>query len=205
MGLRISNFVKKSMRDVVFKQKPSWYEQILGFLQSFHYNLTYGTGATFLHGTNIVAGLAQVLPNYSEIRAYARGNMDDMVYALKAIDSYNLMQMEDQLKFGTGHGKNLRPDWAEKYIGALTKGTVEGAMQGFNKALNVVSNGKLNINDTTIMRAGEHIDSFVNNILGWNDSPLDNFRKITAVVEEAKSLGLQLKDLDTFLENLGEL
>ena len=122
MGLRITNFVKKSMRDVVFKQKPEWYEKIIGALQTLHYNMTYGTLATLLHKTNIVSGFAQVLPNWTELRAYMSGNMEEASKVLELMDKYNIMQMEDQLKFGTGHGKNLRPGWSEKYIGALTKG-----------------------------------------------------------------------------------
>jgi hypothetical protein len=121
MGLRITNFVKKSMRDVVFKQKPEWYEKIIGALQTLHYNMTYGTLATLLHKTNIVSGFAQVLPNWTELRAYMSGNIEEASKVLELMDKYNIMQMEDQLKFGTGHGKNLRPGWSEKYIGALTK------------------------------------------------------------------------------------
>jgi hypothetical protein len=74
-------------------------------------------------------------------------------------------------------------------------------LQGFNKALNVVSNGKLNIKDETILRAGEHVDGFINNILGYNDLPVEQLRKIVATMQELRALGYTVEQFDEMLEN----
>lgn len=69
MGLKVTPFEKKIMRKVVFKRTMNGIEQTLGFLQSIHYQMSYGTMASIFTQNSFIAGIAQILPNYLELRA----------------------------------------------------------------------------------------------------------------------------------------
>ncbi len=87
--------------------------------------MSYGTAATLIHQGNIVAGFSQLIPNYVELRAHLNANISQAGEALRIMQRYNLMKYEDQLIFGTGHGKNIMSSQAEKIIGYITKDAVE--------------------------------------------------------------------------------
>jgi hypothetical protein len=41
---------------------------------------------------------------------------------------------------------------------------------------------------TVSIRAAEHVDGFVNNILGYNDLPLEELRKVASIMDEMEKL-----------------
>ncbi len=49
MGETIWNGTKNAMANTVFKQTPTVMENLLGFFQAFHYQMSYGTAATLIH------------------------------------------------------------------------------------------------------------------------------------------------------------
>lgn len=54
-------------------------------------------------------------------------------------------------------------------------------------------------------RAGEWVDSFTNNMLGFNDYPLENLRKMVAIINAMDTLGYKtVEQLDRAMENGGK-
>lgn len=87
--------------------------------------MTYGAAATLLTQNNVFAGLAQILPNHVEIKSYLYRNADRIDEAYAIIKKYGLMDAESVLRFGSGHGKELRENRFDQFIGLMTKTMVE--------------------------------------------------------------------------------
>lgn len=95
------------MTKVIFSNTQSTMDKVLNFIQSVHYNMTYGTMATFFTQNNIIAGLSQIIPNYVELRANMLKNKDTLGEAYNILKEHRLLNSEDVIYFGTGHGISL--------------------------------------------------------------------------------------------------
>lgn len=109
------------MAKAVFKNPSSAIDKVLGFVQSLHYSMTYGTMATIFTQNNLVAGLSQILPNYVELRSNMLKNADTLGEALQILKEYKIADSQDVIYFGTGHGINFRENAIDEFIGKLTK------------------------------------------------------------------------------------
>lgn len=87
--------------------------------------MTYGTMATLFTQNNIVAGLTQILPNYVELRSFMDKDPGSLQKAFYVMRKYNLLDSENVLMFGTGHGKNMKNDWFSGIVARTTKDLVE--------------------------------------------------------------------------------
>ncbi len=114
------------MTKVIFSNPQSAMDKVLNFIQSVHYNMTYGTAATFFTQNNIIAGLSQIIPNYVELRANMLKNKDTLGEAYNILKEHRLLNSEDVIYFGTGHGISLRENFIDEFIGMATKSIGEG-------------------------------------------------------------------------------
>jgi len=167
---RIWDSTVRMMTNVLYKKQPTFLDKILWFAKWFHYNMTYGTASTFLTQNSIVAWLSQILPNYVELRSYATRNSDKLSDAYRIIKKYWLLDSEDVLMFGTWHWKNMHQSFIEQTVSKFTKELWTTVAWKFVSA-------------DSAKRAWETIDSFLNNMLWFNDFPLENLRKLTAVMQ----------------------
>ena len=66
-------------------------DQTLGFLQSFHYNMSYGTMASFFTQNSFISGIAQILPNYLELRAVIGSDEKKLAEAYAIMRDYKFV------------------------------------------------------------------------------------------------------------------
>lgn len=109
------------MARTVFNNPSNAIDTVLSFVQSVHYQMTYGTMSTLFTQNNIVAGLSQILPNYVELRSNMLRNKDKLAEALQILRQNKFAFAEDVIQFGTGHGKNLQENRFDEFIGTLIK------------------------------------------------------------------------------------
>jgi len=98
------------MGNAVYKSH-SGLDAILNFVKGIHYQMTYGTMATIFTQNNIIAGLTQIIPNYVELRSFMDKDPVSLQKAYYVMARYKLLDSEDVLMNGTGHGKNMKNDW----------------------------------------------------------------------------------------------
>ena len=127
--------------------------------------MMYATAATFLTGNNINAGLSQIPANFAELRAATSHSTDDLSDADYLLRQYGFLSAENPLMFSTGHGKNMNESAFHQMISFATKTMIEDGLQ------------KLKVNKFRAQKASEYVDTFVNNILGFNDMPMEHYRK----------------------------
>jgi len=189
MSYDISDFEIKVMSKAVFKNWLSMLDKVLWFAKWFHYNMTYWTASTFLTQNSIIAWMSQILPNYIELRAYAAKNSDKLDDAYRLIKTQWLMDFEDVLMMSTWFWKNLNQSFLQQAISKFTKELAT------NAAWKVVWKD-------SAKRAGEMVDSFINNMLWFNDRPLENLRKITAVLQTMEQFKFKdMKAINLAFEN----
>ncbi len=207
VGKEVSSFTKAAMANLIFRTTPWVLENILSFFQALHYELSYGWLASVLHQGNIVAGLAQIVPNLIELQAFRARNWKDMEAALRIANNFDILNFESTIRFGTGHWKNISESALSKVLWELTEQTWKWAATWLDKVLwivtkanNKISPFKINlwVSKESQIKSWELLDSFVNNALGFNDWPLENMRKLTAILEQMDTLGI--KDYDDFLK-----
>lgn len=192
MGIKVWDSTVRIMANAVYKNH-SGLDMVLNFVKGIHYQMTYGTMATIFTQNNIVAGLAQVIPNYVELRSFMDKDPTALKKAYYVMNKYRLLDSENVLMFGTGHGKNMKNTMFEGFIGRLTKDMAEGTFEA------------VGVKKNKAKKAGEIVDSFTNNMLGFNDWPLENLRKMVAILNSMESLGYKTVDqLDRAIENGGK-
>ena len=65
--------------------------------------------------------------------------------------------------------------------------------------------GLMSKNPKTVEKSTKIVDSFLNNILGFNDAPLEKLRKLSSIITVMKKMGFNSKaELDDFFEESGE-
>lgn len=109
------------MAKVMYSNPSTAIDTVLNFIQSVHYNMTYGMAATLFTQNNIIAGLSQINPNYTELRANALKNKDKIGEAISIMKDYRLLDSEDVIYFGGGSGLNLNESRFSEITGNLTK------------------------------------------------------------------------------------
>lgn len=125
LGGEIWEGTKRTMARTVYNNPTNAIDTVMNFVQSVHYQMTYGTMSTLFTQNNIIAGLSQILPNYVELRSNILRNRDSLVESLAILKDYKLGMAEDVIQFGTGHGKNLQENRFDEFIGTLTKKSIE--------------------------------------------------------------------------------
>ena len=149
--------------------------------------------ATLLTQNNIIAGLSQILPNYVELRANALKNKDKIGEAISIMKDYRLLDSEDVIYFGAGQGLNLNENRFTQITGDLTKSMVKN-----------VGEKVFRMDTAKAERAGDLLDAFMSNILGFNDFPLEQYRKYMAIMNAMQKMGIPNKQaLDKFIEEGG--
>lgn len=105
---------------------------------------------------------------------------------------YGILNSEDTLHFGTGNGLNVQENFITQAVSAVTKNAIEsGALA-------------LGISEKKARRAGEIIDSMTNNMLGFNDWPLEEMRKVYAIATEMDAMGIKsAADFERMVANSG--
>lgn len=193
LGTTIMDGTKDLMVKTVFHDQGNNIDKVLNFIQGFHYSMNYGTIATFVTQSNIVAGLSQILPNYVELKNQMMKHPDKIKESLAILVEYKMAMGDDVIKFGTGLGMDLKQSPIDKLIGGLIKKSTESLV------------GVTTKDRAKIVRAGELVDSIVNNMLGFNDWPLEQMRKLGAVQMAMHKAGFPNKAaFDEFMEEGGE-
>lgn len=169
----IADGTVKAMAESIFKSNSAL-ESVLNFFKSWHYSMTYWVW-WMITGNAIVAWLAQIYPNLVELNSYRMVNADKLAIWNAILSKYKLMNSEDVLWLGTWHGKNMQASAFELLMWKMTRELW----------------GKL-----TTRRWWEILDWFVNNMLGFNDWPLEQLRKTVAVVTVMERMWY--KTLDQF-------
>lgn len=106
--------------------------------------------------------------------------------------------------FGTGHGISLQENWINEFVGKTTKYIGE-SIANIPNAGTKNEEVRFGITKQRAERAGELLDAFVNNMLGFNDYPLEQFRKLGAVQTAMQKLGYaNKKELDLAIEQGGK-
>jgi len=188
MGEKPLEATVRSMGNAVYKNH-SGMDFVLNFVKWVHYEMTYGTAATLLTQNNIVAGLTQILPNYTELRSFIDKDPSAIREWLYVMSRYNLLDAEDVLQMGTWFWKNMKNTWLGWVIQKATKDLTEGTLS----AVWVTKNKAI--------RASEFVDSVMNNMLGFNDWPLENLRKIVATKKAMDQLWYKTaKELEDAIE-----
>ena len=190
----------KTMWNIIYKDSNKM-DALMNFLQWIHYQATYGTIATFFTQNSIIAWLSQILPNYVELLSYIKANpkfVDEGNYILK---NYGFLASENVIRFGNMLG--MKPGWFEEVVSKLTRNFVEWTARKIDGTVSKTL-GKTEwsfISREAAMKSWEIVDSAVNNMLGFNDWPLEHLRKIVAVRTAMEKMGYKtLKELDEFLE-----
>lgn len=121
LGGRAWETTMEIMAKVLYSNPTSAIDTVLNFVQSVHYNMTYGTMATLFTQNNIIAGLSQIIPNYVELRANMLRNKDSLGESLAILREHRLLHSEDVIYFSTGHGISLQENRIDEFIGKVTK------------------------------------------------------------------------------------
>lgn len=101
----------KTLINALFTPPSSTIDKVIWFFKSVHYSMTYWLWSTFLTQNWLMSGIAQLFPNYAEIKAYYRANIDNMADAYKAMETFGLLNAENVKMFGTSIDKDLT-DWS---------------------------------------------------------------------------------------------
>lgn len=189
----IKEWTVNAMANNVYKSQ-SQMEAVLNFFKSWHYTMTYGTG-WFFTGNAIVSWLAQILPNLVELNSYRLFNKQELSVAEALIKKHRFLASEDVLAKGTWHGMNMNASWLELFLGKITRDFGNTLTDATWKAI-----GKVNENLWSKIvwsrKAWEYMDSIMNNMLWFNDYPLEQMRKQVAVVRTMNNMGI--RNLDQF-------
>lgn len=169
---KLFDWQKQRLVDIVFPTKWWTLDSILAFLTWVHYEMSYGTIATIFTQWNIIAWFAQMLPNYIEINSYLSRNIKIVREIEPVLRRYWLLDNEDVLAFGTGNWIEMNQSYWIRVVSVATKWLTTA-----------VSEKVPWITKERAVRAGEFVDSFVNNPMWFNDYPLEYYRKIMAVAE----------------------
>lgn len=112
--------------------------------------------------------------------------------AMIMMKRYGILNSEDTLHFSTGNGLNVQENFITQAVSAVTKNAVEsGALM-------------LGVSEKKARRASEIIDSMTNNMLGFNDWPLEEMRKVYAIATEMDSMGIKTAaDFERLVANSG--
>ena len=180
-----------AMTNVLYKT-ASWIEQVLNFFKSWHYTMTYGTGWFFTWNA-IISWLAQVLPNLVELNSYRMFNKQELWLADALIKKYNFIASEDVLAKGTWHGMNMNASWLELFLGKITRDFWNTLTDATGKLIGKVNN---NLGQKIVWsrKAWEYMDSVMNNMLGFNDYPLEAMRKQVAVIRTMNNMWIRTLD-----------
>jgi hypothetical protein len=176
---------------------------VLNFAQGIHYQATYGTISTLFTQNSIIAGLSQIFPNYVELKSFMNSDPNFIAEGNYILNKYNFLDSENVIKYGNRLW--MKPGMFEEFVSRVTRDMVEWGSNLLWKWLNAVSQGKLWISRNASMRAWEIVDSTINNMLGFNDWPLEHMRKVVAVKTAMDKLGYKtVQELDNFLELWGK-
>ncbi len=192
----------RTMTNTVYKNH-SGMDWVLNFVKWIHYEMTYGTLSTLVTQNSIIAGLSQILPNYVELRSYIGKNADVLRDGLYIMWKYNLLDSEDVIQNGTWLWKNMNNTFMWWVIQKATKDLALGV---FNIPWKVMSGIKKEefIATNRAIRASQFVDSVMNNMLGFNDWPLENLRKIVATHKTMEKFWFKTaKDLENAIDNGG--
>lgn len=91
--------------------------------------MSYGTLASIFTQNSFIAGIAQILPNYMELRAILSSNEKELGESYQIMRDYKLAGSEDVIAHGTGLGKNLRENAFDQTLEALTKRMVSAGAE----------------------------------------------------------------------------
>ena len=197
----IMKATKKIMSDIAFWRKLDFIDKALAFVQWIHYELSYGTAASLFTQNNMYAWLSQMIPNYVELRSYASKHSAILKEAEKLRYALWLLDSENVLRSGTGHGMELNQTKLAQTISSITKTWVEKITEAtwtlVNKAtwLTVLDRKKA-------IFAWEIVDNFTNNMLWFNDWPLESLRKTVAIAQTMEKWNLSsAKEAIEMLDN----
>lgn len=190
-GAEVSDFTKRMMSRMIVSRDPHTLDKVIDFMQGLHYTMNYGLPGMVFGGA-LVAGLAQMLPNYVELRSYMNMNRKKYEDAYMVMKRYKILDSEDTLHFSVGHGLNIQENFVTQMTSLVTKSAVETVAT------------KLPISKKAAIRAGEIVDSALNNMLGFNDWPLEQMRKVYAIANEMESMGIKdAADFERRIQNSG--
>lgn len=170
----------KTMIDVLYHNDKKWYEKLIWKLKWLHYKMTYWE-LSLITGNGIITWLAQIFPNYVELRSYLRKNLTDIKQWYEAIQRFWFLDSESVLDFASWIWKDFNnSDFLDWLI---------------TKALNNfwIRNIKWN-------RAAAMIHAIVTNPLWVADYPLELMRKMVATSNAMKTLWI--KDVDELEKNI---
>ena len=203
MGLnRPLDATLRTMWNAAYKDM-TWIDVVLNFVQWIHYQATYGTISTLFTQNSIIAGLSQIFPNYVELKSFMNKDPNFIAEGNYILNKYNFLNSENVIKYGNRLW--MKPGMFEEFISRVTRDMVEWGGNKLWKWLSAVSWGKLWVSTNAAMRAWEIVDSTINNMLGFNDWPLEHMRKVVAVKTAMDKLGYKtVQELDNFLELWGK-
>lgn len=201
MGIeRPWNATLRTMWNVMYKDSNK-IDAVLNLLQWVHYQMTYWTLSTLFTQNSLIAWLAQILPNYVELQSYINTNpkfISEWNYILK---KYWFLESENVIRYSNRLG--MKPGWFEEFVSRITRDLIEWSARKIDWTLSNTFNKKewTFISREAAMKSWEIVDSAINNMLGFNDWPLEHLRKVVAVRTAMEKLWYKsIKDLDNFIE-----
>jgi len=150
------------LKAVLYKWQMKFWEKMVQFLKSVHYQMTYWAWSIFTWN-GIWAALSQFTPNAIEIKAYFNNHYDESIDAMKLMSQHNLLGSESVKEFWTWWWKDLN-DWS----------LVNDIWSKAEKILWVRNHPKSK-------EASKMLHMVVTNPLWAWDYPLENMRKIVAI------------------------
>lgn len=168
----------KTMCDELFWWKQEWYDKIYWFLQWLHYSWNYWK-LSLLTWNWIWSWLAQMLPNYVELKSYLRWNIEDIKEWYSIMKEYWLLDSEATIYFWSWIWLDLQSKWIDGSIDAAFK---------------YITN-----RDLKWSKAASFLHSVLTSPLWWTDFPIENMRKCVAISNTMKSMWLNRRTLNNYI------
>lgn len=190
-----------------------WLNAMLWLTQSFNYSMTYGA-VSLVTWSGMIAGISQLIPNIVELIAYKRAYSKDIDKWYDVMLKYNVLDSENVIRNGTGHGKNIDPNIIGEAIGRVAAWIGYIPVKIGIGMYNVLANS-IKISNSSVAQAidgwkyakaaWDLTNSFLTNPLWFFDFPLENMRKAVAVTTVMNNLWIKsLKEFDDIVERFGD-
>ena len=190
-----------------------WLNAMLWLTQSFNYSMKYGA-VSLLTWSGMIAGISQLIPNTVELIAYKRAYSKDIDKWYDVMLKYNILDSENVIRNGTGHGKNIDPNIIGEAIGRVAAWVGYIPVKTGIGMYNVLANS-IKISNSSVAQAidgwryakaaWDLTNSFLTNPLWFFDFPLENMRKAVAVTTIMNNLWIKsLKEFDDIVERFGD-
>lgn len=150
------------MVNTLFNKTPDLFDNILSWAKAFHYQLSYWLASSIMTQNGIISWISQIIPNYLELKAYARTNNSSLIEAYELMKEFDILYSEDIKMFWTSIWKELNDN---SIIDHLFTRIIQLFWIKYPKKNELTSNLHMIL---------------TNPLWAW-DYPLENLRKLVAI------------------------